>query len=53
MTFNPGPLKESQEVIFLRIYPDIIFNVNPVKKTFLDSKLNLDENIEGILVKNS
>ena len=32
MTFNPGPLEELQEVIFLRIYPDIIFNGNPVKK---------------------
>ena len=66
MSFNPDPLKQSQEVIFSRKrnkphHPDIIFTGNPVKKSsyqkhldmFLHSKLDFDEHIKGVFDKTS
>ena len=65
MSFNPDPLKQVQEVIFSRKrnkphHSDVIFNRNPVKKTFtksiwmfLDSKLDFDEHIKGVFDKTS
>ena len=66
MSFNPDPLKQAQEVIFLwkrnkPHHPDIIFNSNPVKKSsyqkhlgmFLDGKLDFDEHFKGVFEKTS
>ena len=59
MSFNPGPLKQAQEVIYSRKrnkphHLDIIFNGNPVNLgMFLDSKLDFDEYIKGVFDKTS
>ena len=66
MSFNPNPLKQTQEFIFSRKrnkphHPDIIFNGNPVKKSsyqkllgiFLDSKLDFDEHTKRVFDKTS
>ena len=66
MSFNPDPLKHTQEVIFSRkrnkpYHPDIIFKGIPLKKSsyqkhlgmFLDSKLDFDEHIKGVFEKTS
>ena len=44
MSFNPGPFKQTQEVIFSRKrnkphHPDIIFNGSPVKKKSLTKNI--------------
>ena len=64
--FQSDSLKQVQEVIFSRKrnkhhHPDIIFNVNLVKKSsyqkhlgmFLDSKLDFDEFIKGVFDRTS
>ena len=64
--FQSDSLKQVQEVIFSRKrnkhhHPDIIFNVNLVKKSsyqkhlgmFLDSKLDFDECIKGVFDRTS
>ena len=66
MNFHLDPLKQAEEVIYSRKrnkphHLDIIFNGNPVKKSsyqkhlgiFLDSKLDFDEHIKGVVHKTS
>ena len=64
MSFNPDPLKQTQEVYFSRKitktnHPTLIFNDNPVHQValqkhlgmFLDCKLNFEEDLKTIVNK--
>ena len=64
MSFNPDPLKQTQEVYFSRKitktnHPTLIFNDNPVHQValqkhlgmFLDCKLNFEEHLKTIVNK--
>ena len=64
MSFNPDPLKQSQEVIFSREmtktnHPTLVFNENPVHQValhkhlgmYLDCKLNFEEHLKTIINK--
>ena len=64
MSFNPDPLKQTQEVIFSRKmtktnHPTLVFNENPVHQValhkhlgmYLDRKLNFEEYLKTIINK--